>query len=241
MESNLRDDRHDNRCESLSYGVAHSNNAILGKLAFQNLDPHKLAAAAEQLHWTTALPAFGGAMGKLELPDDKNLEFARDAAGFITDDDANHDLRGAHLSAIGGALIAATFANDGARPAPQLVASIDGTEVPRAPHQRAIPAATAHAVAKMMEKTCSIGSAAKSFRRRRVHAAGKTGTLTRTEPFYMQHSWFVGFAPADHPEIVVAVVLGNPERWYLRGHEAARRLIDRATRREKGRTRSNRS
>ena len=32
------------------------------------------------------------------------------------------------------------------------------------------------------------------------------------------------------PEIVVSVVLGNPENWHLRGHEAARRLIDRALR-----------
>jgi cell division protein FtsI/penicillin-binding protein 2 len=44
----------------------------------------------------------------------------------------------------------------------------------------------------------------------------------------MEHSWFVGYAPAEQPEIVVSVVLGNPENWHLRGHEAARRLIDRA-------------
>ena len=36
----------------------------------------------------------------------------------------------------------------------------------------------------------------------------------------MEHSWFVGFAPADKPEIVVAVLFGNPESWHLRGHEA---------------------
>jgi cell division protein FtsI/penicillin-binding protein 2 len=44
----------------------------------------------------------------------------------------------------------------------------------------------------------------------------------------MEHSWFVGYAPAEQPEIIVSVVLGNPENWHLRGHEAARRLIDRA-------------
>jgi cell division protein FtsI/penicillin-binding protein 2 len=42
----------------------------------------------------------------------------------------------------------------------------------------------------------------------------------------MEHSWFVGFAPADKPEIVVSVLLGNPESWHLRGHEAAKRMID---------------
>jgi cell division protein FtsI/penicillin-binding protein 2 len=58
--------------------------------------------------------------------------------------------------------------------------------------------------------------------------AGKTDTLTRTDPFYIEHSWFVGYAPAEQPQIIVSVILGNPENWHLRGHEAARRLIDRA-------------
>jgi cell division protein FtsI/penicillin-binding protein 2 len=81
----------------------------------------------------------------------------------------------------------------------------------------------------MMVATCDIGSAARSFgKHRKTTVAGKTGTLATNEPFYMEHSWFVGYAPAEKPEIVVAVVLGNPENWHLRGHEAARRLIDRA-------------
>ena len=82
-----------------------------------------------------------------------------------------------------------------------------------------------------MLATCEFGSAARSFgRHQAIRVAGKTGTLTRTDPFYMEHSWFVGYAPAEQPQIIVSVVLGNPESWHLRGHEAARRLIDRALR-----------
>ena len=44
----------------------------------------------------------------------------------------------------------------------------------------------------------------------------------------MEHSWFVGYAPIEAPEIVISVVLGNPENWHLRGHEAAKRLLDKA-------------
>ena len=97
-----------------------------------------------------------------------------------------------------------------------------------APPRRAIAAEVARAVGEMMVATCEDGSAAKSFRRAHVRVAGKTGTLARSEPFYMEHSWFVGYAPADAPQIIVSVVLGNPEDWHLRGHEAARRLIDQA-------------
>jgi cell division protein FtsI/penicillin-binding protein 2 len=83
----------------------------------------------------------------------------------------------------------------------------------------------------MMVGTCEFGSASKSFGRGRdIAVAGKTGTLARTEPFYMEHSWFVGFAPADKPAVIVSVLLGNPENWHLKGHEAAKKLIDRALR-----------
>jgi cell division protein FtsI/penicillin-binding protein 2 len=118
---------------------------------------------------------------------------------------------------------------------PHLVASIDGVVQAVPARRRAVTAEVARAVGKMMMATCEFGSAARSFGKRQpIRVAGKTGTLTRTEPFYMEHSWFVGYAPAEQPQIIVSVVLGNPENWHLRGHEAARRLIDRALRPAKG-------
>jgi peptidoglycan glycosyltransferase len=225
-ESNLHDDKRDSRCESLSYGVAHSNNAILGKLAFQKLAPDALTKFAHELGITEGLRGaeLTGVAGAVDIPAIRDLNFAKSAAGFS----------GSHLSALGGALLAATFADAGEQPVPTLIASIDGVAQPIPEKRRAITAPVARAVGKMMEATCEIGSAAKSFgRRQAVRVAGKTGTLTRTAPFYMEHSWFVGYAPAEQPEIVVSVVLGNPESWHLRGHEAARRLIDRALDRKK--------
>jgi peptidoglycan glycosyltransferase len=223
LQHNLQDDRRDNRCESLSYGVAHSQNAILGKLAFQKLEPTKLEDEAKAFGWIDPLANLKGMMGELALPAAKDLEFARAAAGF----------KGARLSVMGGALLTATFANAGEQPAPQLIAAVDGKPVEVAKARRIITAEQAKSVARMMAGTCEGGSAAKTFNRQRrgsrgarVSVAGKTGTLTRTDPFYIEHSWFVGFAPTDKPQLVVSVLLGNPESWHLRGHEAARRLID---------------
>ena len=232
LESNLRDDRHDSRCESLTYGVAHSNNAILGKLAFQRLAPAELSRFAHDLGVTDSLSGdLHGAAGLIELPAARDLSFAQAAAGFT----------GSRLSAVGGALLAATFADDGEQPMPRLVASVDGTAIPAAARRRAVPSEVARAVGRMMQATCEFGSAARSFgKHQAIRVAGKTGTLTRTEPFYMEHSWFVGYAPVEQPQVIVSVVLGNPENWHLRGHEAARRLIDRAlahtAEREKDRT-----
>ncbi len=221
QESNLRDDKRDSRCESLTYGVAHSNNAILGKLAFQKLAPAELTRFAHDLGIAEGLPGaeLHGAAGAIDIPAARDLSFAQTAAGFS----------GSQLSAVGGALLAATFADDGEQPEPWLVTSIDGVAVPPPGKRRAVTSEVARAVGRMMQATCEFGSASRSFGRHQAfRVAGKTGTLTRTEPFYMEHSWFVGYAPAEQPEIVVSVVLGNPENWHLRGHEAARRLIDRA-------------
>src|SRR4029079_1902046 len=49
LQSHPRDEPRDSRCESLTYGVAHSNNAILGKLAFQKLEPPALLKFAREL------------------------------------------------------------------------------------------------------------------------------------------------------------------------------------------------
>jgi cell division protein FtsI/penicillin-binding protein 2 len=233
LESNLRDDKRDSRCESLLYGVAHSNNAIVGKLAFQKLGPTQLTRFAHDLGVADHLPGaeLRGSAGAVDIPAVRDLNFAQAAAGFS----------GSQLSAVGGALLAATFADDGEQPVPRLVASVDGVATPAPARRRAIASEVARAVGRMMLATCEFGSAARSFGKHQpIRVAGKTGTLTRSEPFYMEHSWFVGYAPAEQPRIIVSVVLGNPENWHLRGHEAARRLIDRAlapaTGREKNRT-----
>lgn len=220
LERNLRDDRRDSRCESLSYGVAHSQNAILGKLAFQKLEPTTLAAEAQRLGWNATVPGdLGGLAGELAIPQTRDLEFARAAAGFT----------GAKLSVLGGAVLAATFAAGGEQPAARLVASIEGAPIAPAAPRRLIAADTARAIARMMVGTCDEGSAARVFgRHRKLKVAGKTGTLTHHQPFHIEHSWFVGFAPAERPEIVVSVLIGNAESWHLRGHEVAKRLIERA-------------
>jgi cell division protein FtsI/penicillin-binding protein 2 len=222
MESNLIDSKLDGNCQTLAYGVAHSNNAILGKLAYQNLDPMRLDAHARDLGWTSILPASLGVKavsGELALPKDKDLSFAKSAAGFM----------GSRLSVLGGGVLAATFAGGGEAPVPYLIESIDGTQVAPPKKHRVVARSVAETVGKMMVATCDSGSASRTFRKKRtVKVAGKTGTLAIREPFFMEHSWFVGFAPADAPQVVVSVLLGNPESWHIRGHEAAKRMIDRA-------------
>ena len=64
-----------------------------------------------------------------------------------------------------------------------------------------------------------------------VAVAAKTGTLIGDKPTRM-YSWFVGFAPAEAPEVAIAVLLANDVTWRMKGNEGrprgARRLLPHA-------------
>lgn len=237
MASNLSDSPRDNRCEDLSYAVAHSQNAIIAKLTHRHLTPDSLSATAADLGFVGEITAQGLAAqaGAITLPaaaagdqaaQQRQLDLAKMAAGF----------RGSELSVLGGGLLATTLANRGILVRPTIISAIiDGETtqlVTPSRGRRVIAAKVADAVAKMMVGTCTEGSAAKAFRSRDnslprdLKVAGKTGTLSRSEPFPMEYSWFVGFAPAEAPQLAVSVVVGNTDDWWLKGHTVARELFE---------------
>jgi penicillin-binding protein A len=108
------------------------------------------------------------------------------------------------------ALVAATIADGGRTPRPFVVRSIAGTETHLAtqPEQLAAPldADTAHQVRDLMiavvQRGTGTGAALPG-----VTVAGKTGTATN--PHGPAHAWFVAFAPAAAPRVVVAVIVEN--------------------------------
>src|SRR6185312_3475495 len=170
----------DERCKSLGYGLAKSQNAILARLAHDHLDPVKLERAARSLGWGEPTPfELPTTASTLAVPSDP-LAFARVAAGFWN----------SNLSALHGALVAATIARGGEMPALHVVDRVvdgNGHELPlpaRAAPHRAIPADDAEELGRMMIGTTEWGSANRAFRdratgRRRldgVRVAGKTGT-----------------------------------------------------------------
>ena len=57
-----------------------------------------------------------------------------------------------------------------------------------------------------------------------IDVAGKTGTLTRYKEnrFY---TWFVGFAPADKPEVAIATLIVNTPNWQIKAPELARNVL----------------
>jgi cell division protein FtsI/penicillin-binding protein 2 len=219
----------DGRCETLAFGIGKSQNAILAKLASRHLTTETLARVGQAFAFGQAIPFdLPVEPSHLDVPTD-GLEFARTAAGFW------HST----LSPMHGALLAAAIANHGEMPAPTLVDrafDAQGHEVPlalpSAGPRRVVTLDAAREVGRMMELTTRIGTAKATFRDKRgnrylpVEVAGKTGTLSaQTDQGYLGYSWFVGYAPADHPSIAFAVVLGNPPQWRIKATYVARRIV----------------
>lgn len=107
------------------------------------------------------------------------------------------------------AQVAATVANNGKRMQPYLVAETvypNGIAIRNAPKSegRAVSEETAQTLQEWMKNvvTRGTGTAARSS----IGIAGKTGTA-QNEREDRDHAWFIGFAPADEPNIAVCVLL----------------------------------
>jgi cell division protein FtsI (penicillin-binding protein 3) len=129
--------------------------------------------------------------------------------------------QGVSVTALQMASIYQTIANDGVRIAPRIVESVtapDGkvVETPTPKGTRVISKATADKMAYMLEAVVGPGGTAPLAQIAGFRVAGKTGTAQRPNPecnCYAGGGYvttFVGFAPADDPQYVVAVDLERP-------------------------------
>jgi peptidoglycan glycosyltransferase len=225
----LRDDpARDRWCANLAMALGRSINVVFARLARRLLTPESLTETAGAFGFGASTPFDVKTEPPVAaLPSDP-LEFARAAAGFW------HTT----LSPIAAASIAQTIANSGITYRPRIVRAVrDGDEtVWRAPAEptplrRAVSARVAHELTKMMVQTVASGSAYKTFHLAngnaylpQIRIAGKTGTLTRHED-ERHYTWFVGFAPADKPEVAVAALVVNTPTWHIKGPQLGRDVL----------------
>jgi cell division protein FtsI (penicillin-binding protein 3) len=168
------------------------------------------------------LRAFGiGSTTGIELPGE--------SAGILQDSDDWSRIRAANV-AIGQGVSVTTLqmasvyqgiANGGVRIEPRIVESVtapDGQVRPadEPERTRVVSEATADAMAYMLEAVVGPGGTAPLGQIEGFRVAGKTGTAQRVNPETGTYSGggyfttFVGFAPADDPQYVVAVDLERP-------------------------------
>ncbi|MDC0671192.1 penicillin-binding transpeptidase domain-containing protein [Nannocystis radixulma] len=223
----LDDPRRDERCDDLGGAVAHSHNVVIAKLALKHLSADALQATVRSFKFDSDIPfEFPVERSPALIPADAK-ERAKVAAGFWHVD----------MSPLHGALLASVFARDGVYQAPHVISQVlgpDGTDrTPGLPKtERVLSKDVAEAVGAMMVRTTTEGTARASFVDRQgnsyiadLQVAGKTGSLTGKRAPGLNYNWFVGYAPADRPEIAFAVLLANEPKWQIKAHYAARRLV----------------
>ncbi|GAB96305.1 cell division protein FtsI (penicillin-binding protein 3) [Kineosphaera limosa] len=137
--------------------------------------------------------------------------------------------QGMSVTAIQDAGVFQTIANGGVRIPPTLVEGVknaDGSSTPQPLPEgtRVISEQTATDLSVMLESVVGESGTAQQAAIAGIPVAGKTGTAERYDPTVGRYQGytasFVGFAPADKPELVVAVILQNPKKGYYGGTTA---------------------
>lgn len=224
--ANLKRDPSGKNCETLTEAVGRSTNAVVAILADELLSRQDIHTYADRFGFNRHIPFFWPMeISKASVPEDR-LQRANMAAGFHY----------STLSPLHAALIAAALANDGVMMAPRIVKeTIDPDGQTHAAGEatvfdRVLSPKAATLVTQMMMATTSMGTAAKYFRVGSksplygINVAGKTGSLS-SEPGTaprLHYSWFVGFAPAEDPEIAIAALTVNPPNWVLKSGPLAK-------------------
>ena len=121
--------------------------------------------------------------------------------------------RDVRMTPLQAALVAATVANDGVQMKPFIVDQVQAPDLTvidsTQPEEwrQSISADVANQLTEMMLSVVENGSG-RAARIDGVEVAGKTGTAQVSDEV-ADHTWFMGFAPADDPQIAVAVFVAN--------------------------------
>jgi len=207
---------------TLTTALTNSFNTAFAKLAVEHLHEQAVRAQAEAFGITdegfsTPVPVSGS-----QVCSRKNDPPASGPSGCrIADDPALAQSaigqRSVAITPLQGAMIAAAVANKGRLMRPYLVKELqapglsvlDQTEPepfdPEAP--QALSPEAAQQLTTMMVSVVDRGTG-RAAQIRDIRVAGKTGTAQNV-PGKQPHAWFIGFAPADNPQVAVAVILEN--------------------------------
>jgi peptidoglycan glycosyltransferase len=222
----VRDEKRDKWCATLAEAMGRSLNTVFARLAHDQLEKDELESVAKRLGWDREIPFDVPVEQSRTTFPDEPTELARAAAGFW------HST----LSPFQGANLATTIANGGEMIQLRIVRRVFdekgdiflGAE-DRHVLGRAIAEPTADAVRVMMESTVEGGTSYQTFHDGKgrsylpgVRVAGKTGTLEGKGYLF---TWWVGFAPADKPEVALSVLVANRGDWKVKGTQVASDML----------------
>ena len=157
----------------------------------------------------------------------------RDAKSwYCTDLGTNAIGQGVAVTVLQMASVYATVANNGVLRAPTLLrGTVDArghiAKAARKPGRRVLSARTAKSLSRILEGVVKEGGTGTQAAMEEWRVAGKTGTARKPDNVrggYRPGAYvgsFIGYAPAEKPAVVVAVVIDEPTRGYYGGSVAA--------------------
>jgi peptidoglycan glycosyltransferase len=189
---------------SLKDGFVKSSNVVFGTLAME-LGNDKLKATAEKFFFNKETPKDGIIIDNSKFPEISKTEKGNIAQSGIGQSSIL-------ASPMQMALVASTIANNGVMMTPMLVSDVmtyEGDKIRTIEPKKAAVVTTpeiASIVKDYMKDVVAKGTG-KNAAVAGITVAGKTGTADHNKANAEPHSWFIGFAPYEDPQIAFAVIV----------------------------------
>lgn len=187
----------------IKHALAVSCNVTFGQLAL-NLGRSKMAKTFERYGFTQLIK------GDIQESSNQLPDFTRLNDGDLAQTGIG---QGSLLvTPLRMAMLASTFANNGIMMKPYVVQKIvapEGTLLRETKPEiwlSPVESKLAGQIADMMVSVVAEGTGSAAALRG-IQVAGKTGTAEN--PHGASHAWFIGFAPAEDPQVAIAVVVEN--------------------------------
>jgi cell division protein FtsI (penicillin-binding protein 3) len=218
-------DSHSHAPELMTFADIVAKSSNVGTImAARDLGPERLYKAELDFGY--------GRKSGVDLPGE-SPGIVRDAKGwYCTDLGTNAIGQGVAVTVLQMASVYATVANHGVlRPPTLLRGTVDArgnvAKAARKPGRRVLSPRTAKSLSRILEGVVAEGGTGTQAAMDEWRVAGKTGTARKPDNVrggYKPGAYvgsFIGFAPAEKPAVVVAVVIDEPTRGYYGGSVAA--------------------
>lgn len=203
----------------LDLAMGKSVNPVFGRLASDVVGRDSIVNFAERFGFNQALLPGTCLKASSSTTPQNDSELKLMGAGLCRD---------VKISPLHVAAIMSAIANNGVMMFPSLAREIrDARGEPVYSQQgqslrSLVTPETAAQLAKMLSKTVPSGTSRKVFHDRRgrsllasVDIAAKTGSINGTDPAG-HYSWFAAYAPMDDPQIAIAALIINQDKWKIK-------------------------
>lgn len=199
-----------------------SSNVVFGTLSME-MGNSTLKEMAEKFYFNKEIPSSTLILEDSQFPTYKKYEVGNIAQSGIGQS-------GVLASPMEMALVASTIANNGVMMEPNVVQKIVDSkgdtvsEIESKEIGQIVQPNTAEIIKKYMRNVVTSGTATNA-NLWSVEVAGKTGTADHDSGDKIPHSWFIGFAPYENPEIAFAIILEEGGNSYRNAADAAKEFL----------------